>query len=294
MIRLQDVTKVYEGGTVAVRDANLDVPKGEFVFLVGPSGSGKSTLIRLMLRQDDVTRGSIWVAGKDVTRMPSWKVPFLRRSMGTVFQDFKLLPNKTVAENVAFALEVLGRPRTVIRRQVTQVLDLVGLDGKADRKPKQLSGGEQQRVSIARAFVNRPPIMLADEPTGNLDPATSVGIMRLLDRINRTGTTIVMATHDHAIVDAMRRRVVQLEAGRIVRDQSSGRYEHIQSAPPEEHAVENGEEQSIVAERLVVEPGSEDDPNAPVEDLIQAADEPDSDSIDVPEADEAEGVESDS
>ena len=140
MIRLQDVTKVYEGGTVAVRDANLDVAKGEFVFLVGPSGSGKSTLIRLMLRQDDVTRGSIWVAGKDVTKMPSWKVPFLRRSIGTVFQDFKLLPNKTVAENVAFALEVLGRPRTVIRRQVTQVLDLVGLDGKADRKPNGLAG----------------------------------------------------------------------------------------------------------------------------------------------------------
>lgn len=227
MIRLQDVTKVYEGGTVAVRDATLNVQKGEFIFLVGPSGSGKSTLIRLMLRQDDVTRGSIWVAGKDVTKMPSWKVPFLRRSIGTVFQDFKLLPNKTVAENVAFALEVLGRPRSVIKRQVGQVLDLVGLDGKADRKPKQLSGGEQQRVSIARAFVNRPPIMLADEPTGNLDPATSVGIMRLLDRINRTGTTIVMATHDHAIVDAMRRRVVQLEAGRIVRDQSGGRYEHV-------------------------------------------------------------------
>jgi cell division transport system ATP-binding protein len=228
MIRLQEVTKVYEGGTVAVRDANLEVPKGEFVFLVGPSGSGKSTLIRLMLRQDDVTRGSIWVAGKDVTKMPSWKVPFLRRSIGTVFQDFKLLPNKTVGENVAFALEVLGRPRSVIMRQVGQVLDLVGLDGKADRKPKQLSGGEQQRVSIARAFVNRPPIMLADEPTGNLDPATSVGIMKLLDRINRTGTTIVMATHDHAIVDAMRRRVVQLESGRIVRDQSGGRYEHFQ------------------------------------------------------------------
>ena len=237
MIRLQDVTKVYEGGTVAVRDATLDVPKGEFVFLVGPSGSGKSTLIRLMLRQDDVTRGSIWVAGKDVTKMPSWKVPFLRRSIGTVFQDFKLLPNKNVAENVAFALEVLGRPRSVIKRQVGQVLDLVGLDGKEDRKPKQLSGGEQQRVSIARAFVNRPPIMLADEPTGNLDPATSVGIMRLLDRINRTGTTIVMATHDHAIVDAMRRRVVQLEAGRIVRDQSSGRYEHVQGELPEEPVV---------------------------------------------------------
>lgn len=234
MIRLQDVTKVYEGGTVAVRDATLNVQKGEFIFLVGPSGSGKSTLIRLMLRQDDVTRGSIWVAGKDVTKMPSWKVPFLRRSIGTVFQDFKLLPNKTVAENVAFALEVLGRPRSVIKRQVGQVLDLVGLDGKADRKPKQLSGGEQQRVSIARAFVNRPPIMLADEPTGNLDPATSVGIMRLLDRINRTGTTIVMATHDHAIVDAMRRRVVQLEAGRIVRDQSSGRYEQVRDDISEE------------------------------------------------------------
>ena len=294
MIRLQDVTKVYEGGTVAVRDANLDVPKGEFVFLVGPSGSGKSTLIRLMLRQDDVTRGVIWVAGKDVTKMPSWKVPFLRRSIGTVFQDFKLLPNKTVAENVAFALEVLGRPRTVIRRQVTQVLDLVGLDGKADRKPKQLSGGEQQRVSIARAFVNRPPIMLADEPTGNLDPATSVGIMRLLDRINRTGTTIVMATHDHAIVDAMRRRVVQLEAGRIVRDQSSGRYEHIQSPPPEVQPVGEGEEPAIVAEVPVTEPVSEDDVTVPVVDLIEAADEPVSDSIDGLETDEAEGAESDS
>lgn len=234
MIRLQDVTKVYEGGTVAARDVNLDIQRGEFVFLVGPSGSGKSTLIRLILRQEPITRGTIWVAGKDITALPNWKVPYLRRSIGTVFQDFKLLPNKTVAENVAFALEVLGRPRSVIKRQVGQVLDLVGLDGKADRKPKQLSGGEQQRVSIARAFVNRPPIMLADEPTGNLDPATSVGIMRLLDRINRTGTTIVMATHDHAIVDAMRRRVVQLEAGRIVRDQSSGRYEHIRDEMSEE------------------------------------------------------------
>jgi cell division transport system ATP-binding protein len=294
MIRLQDVTKVYEGGTVAVRDANLDVPKGEFVFLVGPSGSGKSTLIRLMLRQDDVTRGSIWVAGKDVTKMPSWKVPFLRRSIGTVFQDFKLLPNKTVAENVAFALEVLGRPRTVIRRQVTQVLDLVGLDGKADRKPKQLSGGEQQRVSIARAFVNRPPIMLADEPTGNLDPATSVGIMRLLDRINRTGTTIVMATHDHAIVDAMRRRVVQLEAGRIVRDQSGGRYEHIQTPPPEVQPEGEGEEPAIGAEVPVTQPGSIDDVTVPVVDLVAAADEPVSDSIDAPDADEPGDVESDS
>ncbi|MFW2339017.1 MAG: cell division ATP-binding protein FtsE [Acidimicrobiia bacterium] len=252
MIRLQEVTKVYEGGTVAVRDANLEVPKGEFVFLVGPSGSGKSTLIRLMLRQDDVTRGSIWVAGKDVTKMPSWKVPFLRRSIGTVFQDFKLLPNKTVGENVAFALEVLGRPRSVIKRQVGQVLDLVGLDGKADRKPKQLSGGEQQRVSIARAFVNRPPIMLADEPTGNLDPATSVGIMKLLDRINRTGTTIVMATHDHAIVDAMRRRVVQLESGRIVRDQSGGRYEHFQEIATVLDSVDAAKEDPIDTQTLEI------------------------------------------
>ncbi len=227
MIRLESVTKIYEGGVVAVRDVTLDIQKGEFVFLVGPSGSGKSTLIRLMLRQEPVTRGRIWVAGKDITRLPNWKVPYLRRSVGTVFQDFKLLPNKTVLENVAFALEVLGRPRGVIGPQVEQVLELVGLSDKADRYPRQLSGGEQQRVSVARAFVNRPPILLADEPTGNLDPATSVGIMRLLDRINRTGTTVVMATHDHAIVDAMQRRVVALEQGRMIRDQRAGRYETV-------------------------------------------------------------------
>jgi cell division transport system ATP-binding protein len=225
MIRLREVTKVYDGGTVAIRDVSLDIQKSEFVFLVGPSGSGKSTVIRLLLRQEVVTRGTIWVAGKDITQLPAWKVPFLRRSVGTVFQDFKLLPNKTVGENVAFALEVLGRPRTVIAPQVEQVLELVGLRDKSDRYPRQLSGGEQQRVSIARAFVNRPPILLADEPTGNLDPATSVGIMRLLDRINRSGATVVMATHDHAIVDAMQRRVVQLDDGRIIRDEQAGRYE---------------------------------------------------------------------
>jgi len=225
MIRLENVTKVYEGGTIAANDVSLDVQKGEFVFLVGASGSGKSTLIRLMLRDEPVTRGKIWVAGKDVTTLPKWKIPFLRRSVGTVFQDFKLLPNKTVHENVAFALEVLGRPRSVIERQVSQVLELVDLADKAERYPRQLSGGEQQRVSIARAFVNRPPIMLCDEPTGNLDPKTSVGIMKLLDRINRTGTTVVMATHDHAIVDAMKRRVVALENGKVVRDEQAGRYE---------------------------------------------------------------------
>ena len=233
MIRLQDVTKVYDGGTVAVRDVSLEIDKGEFVFVVGPSGSGKSTLIRLMLRQELPTQGDIWVAGKHITKLPGWKVPLLRRSVGTVFQDFKLLPNKTVFENVSFALEVIGRPRHVIGNQVPQVLRLVGLAAKADRLPSQLSGGEQQRVSIARAFVNRPLILLADEPTGNLDPATSVGIMRLLDRINRTGTTVVMATHDHAIVDAMRRRVVAMERGHLVRDQRSGGYQTGDQEPEE-------------------------------------------------------------
>ncbi len=225
MIRLDNVTKAYDGGVVAVKDASLEIHKGEFVFLVGPSGSGKSTLIRLMMREERPTIGDIWVAGKHASALANWKVPHLRRSIGTVFQDFKLLPNKTVHENVAFALEVTGRPRAIIKSQVPQVLKLVGLAANADRYPRQLSGGEQQRVSIARAFVNRPLILLADEPTGNLDPATSVGIMRILDRINRTGTTVVMATHDHAIVDAMRRRVVQLERGRIVRDQVSGLYD---------------------------------------------------------------------
>ena len=231
MIRLDKVAKVYDGGIVAVRDIKMDIRRGEFVFLVGPSGSGKSTLIRMCLREEKVTRGTIWVAGKDITKMPAWRVPYLRRTVGTVFQDFKLLPNKTVGENVAFALKVRGFPRSIVRHQVPQVLELVGLSAKADRYPRQLSGGEQQRVSIARAFVNRPPILLADEPTGNLDPATSVGIMRLLDRINRTGTTVMMATHDHAIVDAMRRRVVELDRGRVVRDQTASGYESSSAGP---------------------------------------------------------------
>jgi len=231
MIRLKDVSKVYDGGVVAAQNVTLELAKGEFVFLVGPSGSGKSTIIRLLLREELPTGGDLWVAGKHVNKLPSWKVPLLRRSVGTVFQDFKLLQSKTVYENVAFALEVIGRPRHVVRQQVPQVLRLVGLAAKADRLPRQLSGGEQQRVSIARAFVNRPLILFADEPTGNLDPGTSVGIMRLLDRINRTGTTVVMATHDHAIVDAMRRRVVALDRGAVVRDQSHGAYENVPSLP---------------------------------------------------------------
>ena len=224
MIRFEDVTKVYKGDVVALRDVSLEIAKGEFVFLVGPSGSGKSTFLRLLLRDEMATSGRILVAGRDIGRLGSWKVPQLRRNIGCVFQDYKLLPNKTVYENVAFALEVIGRPRSIVSSQVPQILDLVGLSKKSDNFPSELSGGEQQRVSIARAFVNRPLILLADEPTGNLDPATTVGIMRLLDRINRTGTTVVMATHDQRIVDAMRRRVLELDHGSLVRDQARGVY----------------------------------------------------------------------
>ena len=206
MIRFENVSKTYKGDVVALREVTLDIAKGEFVFLVGPSGSGKSTLLKLLLRDEVATDGKVLVAGRDIGRLGAWKVPQLRRNIGCVFQDYKLLTNKTVYENVAFALEVIGRPKHIIRTQVPQILDLVGLTKKSDNFPTELSGGEQQRVSIARAFVNRPLILLADEPTGNLDPATTVGIMRLLDRINRTGTTVVMATHDQRIVDAMRRR----------------------------------------------------------------------------------------
>jgi cell division transport system ATP-binding protein len=224
MIRFEDVNKLYKGDVVALRDISVEINKGEFVFLVGPSGSGKSTFLKLLLRDEVATSGRVLVAGRDIGRLGSWKVPSLRRNIGCVFQDFKLLPSKTVYENVAFALEVIGRPRHIVRTQVPQILDLVGLSRKAENFPNELSGGEQQRVSIARAFVNRPLILLADEPTGNLDPATTVGIMRLLDRINRTGTTVVMATHDQRIVDAMRRRVLELDHGSVVRDQARGVY----------------------------------------------------------------------
>jgi cell division transport system ATP-binding protein len=224
MIRFEDVSKAYKGDVVALRELSLEILKGEFVFLVGPSGSGKSTFLKLLLRDEVATGGRVLVAGRDIGRLGAWKVPQLRRNIGCVFQDFKLLANKTVYENVAFALEVIGRPKHIVRTQVPQILDLVGLTKKAENFPTELSGGEQQRVSIARAFVNRPLILLADEPTGNLDPATTVGIMRLLDRINRTGTTVVMATHDQRIVDAMRRRVIELDHGALVRDQVRGVY----------------------------------------------------------------------
>jgi|TARA_B100001971_G_scaffold21658_2_gene16809 cell division transport system ATP-binding protein len=225
VIRLESVSKVFKGDVTALRDASAEIQRGEFVFLVGPSGSGKSTFIRLLNREEVADSGRIMVAGKDLGSLSSWRVPYLRRNIGCIFQDYKLLSKKTVSENVAFGLEVIGRPRQVIKRQVPAILELVGLSRKADRTPDELSGGEQQRVSIARAFVNRPLILLADEPTGNLDPATSVGIMRLLDRINRSGTTVVMATHDRGVVDTMRRRVIELDRGVIVRDESRGVYD---------------------------------------------------------------------
>lgn len=284
MLRLENVTKIYDGGVVAVKDVALDINKGEFVFLVGPSGSGKSTLIRLMMREELPTNGDIWIAGKHASAMSPWKVPQLRRSIGTVFQDFKLLPSKTVYENVAFAMEVTGKSRSAINTQVPQVLKLVGLSAMADRYPRSLSGGEQQRVSVARAFVNRPLILLADEPTGNLDPATSVGIMRILDRINRTGTTVVMATHDHAIVDAMRRRVVQLDRGRMIRDESRGVYGSSVSVDQPESAMDETIEPDITDDdgttnpataETVLDNGTEEPPVELAEELEAAAERED-------------------
>jgi cell division transport system ATP-binding protein len=225
VIRFENVSKTYDGQRrAALEDVNVDIDKGEFVFLVGASGSGKSTFLRLILREQRPTKGKVFVAGREVAKLHSWKIPAMRRQIGTVFQDFRLLPNKTVTENVAFALQVIGKPASTIRRVVPEVLELVGLDGKGGRLPEELSGGEQQRVAIARAFVNRPMILIADEPTGNLDPATSVGIMKLLDRINRADTTVLMATHDSTIVDQMRKRVIELDDGEVVRDQSRGVY----------------------------------------------------------------------
>jgi len=225
VITFDSVTKTYTGQSqAALSDVNVDIDKGEFVFLVGQSGSGKSTFIRLILREYRPTRGTLYVAGKNLNQLRSWKVPALRRQIGTVFQDFRLLPKKTVYENVAFAMQVIGKPTKEIRSVVPDTLELVGLDGKQERMPDELSGGEQQRVALARAFVNRPKILIADEPTGNLDPDTAVGIMKVLDRINRTGTTVVMATHDSTIVDQMRRRVIELEFGHVVRDENEGVY----------------------------------------------------------------------
>src|ERR671915_2183897 len=224
MIRFDNVTKLYAKDTVALEQVNLEIEPGEFVFLVGASGSGKSTMVRLVLKELEPSRGSVTVNGVKLSTLPRRYVPTHRRSIGCVFQDFKLLPNKTVAENVAYAMEVTGQKRRTIRTKVSQILDLVGLSEKKDKFPDMLSGGEQQRVSIARAFVSQPPILVADEPTGNLDPNTSVGIMQLLHRINRIGTTVLVATHDREMVDVMRKRVVALEEGQVVRDMAKGGY----------------------------------------------------------------------
>ncbi|MGD0272307.1 MAG: cell division ATP-binding protein FtsE [Gaiellaceae bacterium] len=224
MIVFEDVTKIYEPHVVALNDVSFQIDKGEFVFVVGASGSGKSTLIRLLLKEMEPTRGKIIVGGRDISRLRHSRVSLLRRNVGCVFQDFKLLPNRSAAENVAYALKVQGDSNQNIRRKVPEVLGLVGLVDKMDSLPDQLSGGEQQRVSIARAFVNHPPLLVCDEPTGNLDPDTSVGIMQLLYSINRTGTTILMVTHDREMVDKMRRRVIALENGKISRDARRGGY----------------------------------------------------------------------
>ena len=223
MVKAVEIHKSF-GSNEVLKGISLEVAKGEVMCLVGPSGSGKSTFLRLVLREEKPSSGKITVAGKDLGTLAAHKVPELRRQVGTVFQDFRLLPNKTVFENVAFTLHVLGYSQKEINREVPEVLELVGLEDKADRKPSELSGGEQQRVAIARAYVSRPLILIADEPTGNLDPATSVGIMKLLDRINREGTTVVMATHDSKIVDSMRKRVIELENGHVIRDQVRGVY----------------------------------------------------------------------
>ncbi|GER24028.1 cell division ATP-binding protein FtsE [Zafaria cholistanensis] len=225
MIRFEHVTKIYDQKSRPALDGiDIEINRGDFAFLVGASGSGKSTFLRLVLREDRATRGSVYVAGQNVARIPSWRVPRLRRGIGVVFQDFRLLPNKDVFGNVAFAMQVIGKSRAVIRETVPEVLRTVGLEGKGHRLPGELSGGEQQRVAIARAIVNRPGILLADEPTGNLDPATSVGIMNVLDRINQNGTTVLMATHDDDIVNSMRRRVIELSAGKVIRDEAAGEY----------------------------------------------------------------------
>ena len=226
VITFDHVTKVYpaQPNKPALNDVSLQIFAGEFVFLVGHSGSGKTTFIRMLIREVKPTQGHIYIADEDLANMRNWRVPYLRRNIGCVFQDFKLLPNKTVFENVAFALEVIGKSRHVIKTQVPEVLRLVGLQDKLNKRPDQLSGGEQQRVSIARAIVNRPPILICDEPTGNLDPQTSRGIMDLLARINRTGTTVVVATHDREMVDNMRRRVIALDRGNLTRDQDRGVY----------------------------------------------------------------------
>ena len=229
IISVYDATVVYPGGHVALEHLSLEVQRGEFAFITGPTGCGKSTLIKMLIRDIEPAAGTVQIAGKDINSMPADRTPYLRRRIGTVFQDFKLLPNRTVYDNVAYALQVIGEPRSQIRKKVPEILRLVGLQAKIRNYPDELSGGEQQRVAVARAFVNHPPLLLADEPTGNLDPDTSIGIMQLLYRINRTGTTVLVVSHDREMVDKMRRRVIALEEGRLVRDQAAAGYHEDES-----------------------------------------------------------------
>jgi cell division transport system ATP-binding protein len=250
IVALKDATVVYPGGHVALERVSLDVDRGEFAFVVGPTGCGKSTLIKLLIREVEPASGVVEIAGHDINGLPMAKVPMLRRRIGTVFQDFKLLPNRTVYDNVAYALQVIGASRSDIRRKTPEIIRLVGLQSKIHNYPDQLSGGEQQRVSIARAFVNHPPLLLADEPTGNLDPQTSIGIMQLLYRINRTGTTVLVVTHDRDMVDKMRRRVIALEEGRLVRDERGGGY----------HDESTREFAARLHHEMGVEPGPDADP----------------------------------
>jgi cell division transport system ATP-binding protein len=248
IIELRRATKVYPGGHVALDRVSLRVDRGEFVFLVGPTGCGKSTLIKMLIRELEPTEGEVLIAGRDIATLKSDRIPYLRRRIGTVFQDFKLLPSRNVYDNVAYALQVIGASRSEIRSKVPDALRLVGLADKTKSFPDQLSGGEQQRLSVARAFVNHPPLLLADEPTGNLDPATSIGIMQTLYRINRTGTTVVVVTHDRDMVDKMRRRVIALDAGRVVRDQSAGMYTDEEST--REFAARLRDEMGVDEERF--------------------------------------------
>jgi cell division transport system ATP-binding protein len=241
VIQFRDVSKTYESGDVGLENATFSITRGEFVFIVGQTGSGKSTIMRLLLKEHEPTGGRIVVAGRDLSEIEDKKVPYYRRNLGVVFQDFKLLPNRTVHDNVAYALQVTGRSRKEIRAKVPDILRLTGLATKLHNYPDQLSGGEQQRVSVARAFVNHPPLLLADEPTGNLDPETSIGIMQLLYRINRTGTTVLVATHDSHMVDRMRRRVIELERGRIVRDEADAMYGRREPSTAEFGALMRGE-----------------------------------------------------
>ena len=246
-MELRRASKVYPGGHIALERVSLRVDRGEFVFLVGPTGCGKSTLIKLLIRELEPTEGEVLIAGRDIATLESKRIPYLRRRIGTVFQDFKLLTSRNVYDNVAYALQVIGASRAEIRSKVPDALRLVGLADKTNSFPDQLSGGEQQRLSVARAFVNHPPLLLADEPTGNLDPATSIGIMQTLYRINRTGTTVVVVTHDRELVDKMRRRVIGLDAGRVVRDQAAGMYSDEEST--REFAARLRDEMGVEEER---------------------------------------------